>query len=99
MTAAVCHDLSPADAAASIQEAVEVLMTRSITALQKRTRLRNLSASGGVYANVRMNCHLLENTAADAIFVFPAMGDEGLPIGGCLDFLLQRRGPEEWRRN
>jgi len=96
---AVCRELSPADAAASIQEALEVLMTRSISALQKRTRLRNLAVGGGVYANVRLNRHLLENTAADAIFIFPAMGDEGLPIGGCLDYLLQQRGSEEWRRN
>ncbi|MFZ0205041.1 MAG: carbamoyltransferase N-terminal domain-containing protein, partial [Roseiarcus sp.] len=95
----VCRELSPADAAASIQEALEVLMTRSISALQKRTGLRNLAVGGGVYANVRLNRHLLENTAAEAIFIFPAMGDEGLPIGGCLDYLLQQRGPEEWQRN
>jgi carbamoyltransferase len=99
LAAAVCRDLSPGDAAASIQEAVEVLMARSITALQTRTKLRSLAVGGGVHANVRLNRHLLENTAADAIFVFPAMGDEGLPIGGCLDYLLQQRGYEEWRRN
>jgi carbamoyltransferase len=74
-------------------------MTRSIVALQKRTGLRNLAIGGGVYANVRLNRHLLENTDAEAIFIFPAMGDEGLPIGGCLDYLLQQRGPEEWQRN
>ena len=99
LAAAVCGDLSPGDAAASIQQAVEELMTLSIAALQKRTRLRNLAVGGGVYANVRLNRHLLENTDADAIFIFPAMGDEGLPIGGCLDYLLQQRGPDEWRRN
>ena len=97
--AGVCRDLSPGDAAASIQEAVEVLMTRSIGALQKRTGLRNLAVGGGVYANVRLNRRLLENNAAEAIFIFPAMGDEGLPIGGCLDYLLQQRGSEEWQRN
>jgi len=74
-------------------------MTRSIAALLKRTNLRNLAVGGGVYANVRLNRHLLENTAADAIFIFPAMGDGGLPVGGCLDYLLQQRGPEEWQRN
>ncbi|HEY3720172.1 MAG TPA: carbamoyltransferase C-terminal domain-containing protein [Roseiarcus sp.] len=99
LAAAVCRDLSRSDAAASIQEAAEVLMTRSIAALLKRTNLRNLAVGGGVYANVRLNRHLLENTAADAIFIFPAMGDGGLPVGGCLDYLLQQRGPEEWQRN
>jgi carbamoyltransferase len=95
----LCRDLEPADAAASIQHAVEVLMAKSIRALQARTGLRNIAAGGGVYANVRMNRHLLENTETDAIFIFPAMGDEGLPIGGCLDYLLQSRGSEEWGRN
>lgn len=97
--AAICRDLSPGDAAASIQHATETLMRQSVAAVQKRTGLRNLAVGGGVYANVRMNRHLLENTATDAIFIFPAMGDEGLPIGGCLDVLLQQRGPGEWRRN
>ena len=60
---AICRDLSPSDAAASIQTAVEILMAQSITALQKRTGLRNLAAGGGLYANVRMNRHLFENTA------------------------------------
>ena len=96
---AVCRDLSPADAAASVQEAVEVLMTRSVEILLKRSGQRNLAVGGGVYANVKLNRHLLETTAAKSIFIFPAMGDEGLPIGGCLDYLYQHRGPEEWRRN
>ena len=89
----------PATRRPRFRRLVEVLMARSIAALQKRTGLRNLAVGGGVYANVRLNRHLLENTAADAIFIFPAMGDEGLPIGGCLDYLLQQRGPEEWQRN
>ena len=95
--AGLCRELSPEDAAASIQEAVETLMAHSISTLQRRTGLPNLAAGGGVYANVRLNRHLLENTHAEAIFIFPAMGDEGLPIGGCLDVLLRERGPEEWR--
>ena len=93
---AICGKLSPGDAAASVQEAVDVLMTKSILALQSRTKTRKLAGGGGVYANVRMNRHLLEHTNTDEIFIFPAMGDEGLPIGGCLDFLLQDRGAREW---
>ena len=96
---ALCRDLSPADAAASVQEAVEVLMARSVEILLKRSGQRNLAVGGGVYANVKLNRHLLETTAAKSIFIFPAMGDEGLPIGGCLDYLYQQRGPEEWGRN
>ena len=34
--------------------------------------------------------------AADEIFVFPAMGDEGLPAGGALCLLQQRDGLPHW---
>ena len=57
---------------------------------------KSLAVGGGVYSNVRMNRHLLETTAAEAIFVFPAMGDDGLPVGGALDFLLRRHGAKVW---
>ena len=95
----ICRGLSPGDAAASIQAATETLMRRSIEILLQRTGQKALAVSGGVYANVRMNRHLLENTTAEAIFVFPAMGDDGLPIGGGLDYLLQRHGPTIWSEN
>ena len=31
-------------------------------------------------------------------FIFPAMGDDGLPVGGCLLYLLDRDGAAAWQR-
>ncbi|MGO9474552.1 MAG: carbamoyltransferase C-terminal domain-containing protein [Rhodomicrobium sp.] len=95
----ICREISREDAAASVQHALEVLMTQSISTLQKRTGVNKLALGGGIYANVRLNRHLLENTPADAVFIIPAMGDEGLPLGGCLDYLYNHFGFEEWHRN
>ncbi|PKU25867.1 carbamoyltransferase C-terminal domain-containing protein [Telmatospirillum siberiense] len=89
-------ELLPEDAAASMQEALERVMLASISRLLSRYRMSRLALAGGVFANVRLNRFLGEATALDEIFIFPGMGDEGLPIGGCLDFLLTRDGLPRW---
>jgi carbamoyltransferase len=57
---------------------------------------RRLGLAGGVFANVRLNRLLAEQTGAEEVFVFPAMGDDGLPVGAALDALLQRDGLDAW---
>jgi carbamoyltransferase len=49
-----------------------------------------------VFANVKLNRVLAEQLPIDELFVFPAMGDEGLPIGGALAYLLERDGQQAW---
>ena len=56
----------------------------------------HLGVAGGVFANVRLNRILAEQLDLDEVFVFPAMGDEGLPVGGSLVYLLQRDGIAHW---
>ncbi len=93
--AAICAGLSREDAAASVQEATERLMSASLRRLVERHGARRLAVAGGVYANVKMNRRIFEEVAEE-LFVFPAMGDDGLPVGGALDFLMQERGYPEW---
>jgi carbamoyltransferase len=88
--------VSREDAAASIQQVVETTMLRSITRLLGRYKVRHLGLAGGVFANVRLNRILAERLPIDEIFIFPAMGDEGLPVGGALCYLLQRDGLRHW---
>jgi carbamoyltransferase len=96
---AVCARLSREDAAASVQEATERIVCKAVATYQARTGMRSLALGGGVFANVRLNRVLLEQTSAERIFVFPAMGDEGLPVGGCLLYLLERDGAATWQAN
>jgi carbamoyltransferase len=95
----VCAKLSREDAAASVQEATEQIICNAIDKYLRRTGLTTVSMSGGIFANVRLNRAVLETTPAQQVFVFPAMGDEGLPVGGCLLYLHQRDGAATWQKN
>jgi len=97
-TRLVCRRLSREDAAASVQDATERVIGRAVAALQARTGLRSLALSGGVFANVRLNRTLFENGVTERVFIFPAMGDDGLPVGGCLLYLYERDGVAAWQR-
>src|SRR5262249_18273306 len=84
------------EVAASIQKVLEDTMLLSVSRLLERHPARHLGVAGGVFANVRLNRLLAEQLDLDEIFVFPPMGDEGLPVGGSLVYLLQRDGIAHW---
>src|SRR3984957_2169800 len=88
--------VSREDAAASIQQVLEDTMLRSVERLLQRHKARHLGLAGGVFANVRLNRVLAERLPLDEIFVFPAMGDEGMPAGGALCYLLRRDRLRHW---
>jgi carbamoyltransferase len=84
------------DAAASIQKVLEDTMLLSVERLLRQHKARHLGVAGGVFANVRLNRVLAEKLPIDEIFIYPAMGDEGMPAGGALCYLLQRDGLAHW---
>jgi carbamoyltransferase len=88
--------VSREDMAASIQQLLEVRVLEAITRLLERHPVSNLALAGGVFANVRLNQRLAEETGVGEIFVYPAMSDQGLAAGGGLDFLLARDGLDTW---
>jgi carbamoyltransferase len=45
---------------------------------------RKFSFSGGLFANVKLNQKINELDFVDEIFIYPPMGDEGLPLGACI---------------
>jgi carbamoyltransferase len=94
----VARRLSREDAAASVQSILEELICDAVEKLLRITGTRSLALAGGVFANVRLNRALIEMTSAERIFIFPAMGDEGLPVGACLLYLHQRDGAAVWQR-
>ena len=86
----------PEDLAASIQQVLEDTMLRSIDNLLAKFPSKHLGIAGGVFANVRLNRLLAERLGLDEVFIFPAMGDEGLPVGSALIYLLERDGLNSW---
>lgn len=86
----------PEDLAASIQQVLEDTMLQSVGNLLGKFPSKNLGLGGGVFANVRLNRLLAEKLGLDEVFIFPAMGDEGLPIGSALIYLMERDGIKTW---
>jgi carbamoyltransferase len=84
------------DAAASVQKLVEEVMTASLRRLLTRQPAKKLGLAGGLFANVKLNQALAAHLPVDEIFVFPPMGDDGLPTGGVLAYLLRRDGLTTW---
>src|SRR5271170_6076210 len=84
------------DLAASIQKVLDDTMLRSVKTLLAHYPSRHLGLAGGVFANVRPNGLLAESLELDEVFIFPAMGDEGLPVGSALIYLLERDGFKSW---
>ena len=64
----------------------------SVDRIIQRHNVDYLALAGGVFANVRLNRKLCEETNIKEIFIFPGMGDEGIVVGGTLQYLLQRDG-------
>src|SRR4029078_1255614 len=85
--------------AASIQKVAEELIVKAIRHWIDRSGSRLLALAGGLFANVRINRCLAEELPLDEIFIFPAMGDDGLAVGAGLSLLLERDGLPTWLGN
>jgi carbamoyltransferase len=92
----ICRGHDRETIAASIQKVTEDLIAGSLRFWLARTGRRRLGLAGGLFANVRLNRLLAETLPLDEIFVFPAMGDDGLSVGAPLSFLLARDGLAAW---
>lgn len=84
------------NSAASVQALLEWGIRISVRRLLERHGVRRLGLAGGVFANVRLNRLLAESLPVDEVFVVPPMGDDGLVIGGGLQYLLDRDGLRTW---
>jgi carbamoyltransferase len=94
--ARICRGASRETIAASIQKVTEDLMLGLVRHWLARHKVRHLGLGGGLFANVRLNRLLAESCPLDEVFVFPAMGDDGLCVGAALALLLARDGLATW---
>jgi carbamoyltransferase len=72
------------DIAATAQRRLDEVVTALVQAAARRTGLRRVALAGGVFANVRLNQAIAELPEIDEVFIYPAMGDEGLSLGAAL---------------
>ncbi len=76
--------------AACAQQMLERMVLGHLKALRAKTSVRFLALAGGVFANVKLNQRILEESGFDDIFIQPAMGDEGLVLGAPFLYLSQK---------
>ncbi len=93
---AVCKGQPRETIAASIQQVLEDAITDAVTRMVKAHGIRRIGLAGGVFANVRMNACIAAIEGVDEVFIYPAMGDDGLVAGGALEFLMRRDGLSAW---
>jgi len=70
-----------ADIAAAAQAVLEEVVVEYMGFHLERAPSRKVALAGGVFANVKLNQRVLERTEAEAIYIHPGMGDEGLAMG------------------
>jgi len=83
------------DYAATVQKVLEDKMLHSSEEVARKNSHAASRAFGRRF-NVKLNRLLAEMLDLDELFVFPAMGGDGLPVGGALAWLLQRDGLARW---
>ncbi len=69
--------------AAAAQKLLEERMLELIHAAIKKTGIKTMVASGGVFMNVKMNKLIAEQGGINKFFVFPSCGDESNAFGAC----------------
>ncbi|MCI0723141.1 MAG: carbamoyltransferase [Acidobacteria bacterium] len=72
------------DFAAACQKALEGAVARIVHSTIQEVGTRKLCLGGGVALNCSCNGQLLASELADEIWLFPASGDAGLPVGAAL---------------
>ena len=84
---ALSSGVSRESVAACAQHMLEELVLAHVRVLLKETKARRIACAGGVFANVKLNQRILEESGIEDLFIQPAMGDEGLVLGAPLTYL------------
>jgi len=79
------------DLAFAVQFVLEKSVAEIVAYWIKKTGVHNISLTGGVFANVKVNQKLSEMDEVNNVFVFPNMGDGGIAIG-CIWSWMENRG-------
>jgi len=69
--------------AGAVQRLTEDLTAEWVRKAIKKTGIKNIALSGGVFMNVKVNQKILEMPEVKSLFVVPSCGDESNAIGAC----------------
>jgi carbamoyltransferase len=69
---------------AGVQEAFEEMMLQWVRNAVAATGIRNVTAAGGAFLNVKANKLIREMPEVDNLYVYPASDDGGTPVGAAI---------------
>jgi carbamoyltransferase len=72
------------EVAAATQTVLEEAVCALVDHWVAETGVADIALCGGIHANVKLNQRISELPAVDSMWVFPHMGDGGLPLGAAL---------------
>lgn len=72
------------DIAAALQKHTEDVVTEYIKYYVDKYKISNIALNGGLFANVKLNQRIREIPGVNDLFIFPHMGDGGLPYGSAI---------------
>jgi len=70
--------------AATIQRWLEDTVVEYLNVTYEKFNIPRLAMAGGVVANVIMNLNIFERTPFEEIYIFPAIGDDGVAAGSAI---------------
>lgn len=92
----IINKIGREDFASCIQVWLENIIVNYLNYISKANKCENLCLSGGVAANVIMNMNIFEKTNFKNIYIFPAMGDEGVAAGAAFLSAVENKQDISW---
>jgi|TARA_B100001964_G_C14258518_1_gene613859 carbamoyltransferase len=86
---------SKEDIAAGLQKQCEEIISHCVKywmTKSKKLNVKNVCLAGGVFSNVKINQIVAEMQEVENVYVFPHMGDGGLPVGSSCYFNYKLSG-------
>lgn len=71
-----------------LEENVLRLLQEALTV----TGTKNVALAGGVFSNIKLNMKIAELDGVESVYVFPHMGDGGLPMGAAMEANYRKYG-------
>jgi len=94
---AALRDVPAADLASSAQQQFEDALVAFVDHAAAETGHRRVALAGGCFANVRVNQRIAELPHVDAVWIHPAMSDQGIAFGAALAYLAARQNVRPFR--
>jgi carbamoyltransferase len=82
--------------ACTLQNWLEDVVVSYLNKVYEECNCQNLCLSGGVSANIIMNLNIYEKTKFKNIYIFPAMGDDGVSSGAAILKALEEKQDISW---